>query len=179
MLSLDRPPAPDPYALLPQVPAFELVSDTFAAGEQVPDETTNTPVGRSLSPHLAWSGFPEETKSFAVTCFDPDAPGPSGWWHWTMLDVPPTITELAEGAGALGSDLLPSTVVTLRGDDGIAAYVGAAPPPGDTDHRYFYAVHALDVPSMGLEADTMPGAANMMLVLHTIARAVLVGTFRR
>lgn len=179
MLSLDRPQAPDPYALLPQVPVFELVSDTFAAGERVPDETTNTPVGRNLSPHLAWSGFPDETASFAVTCFDVDAPGPSGWWHWTLLDLPPTITELAVGAGAAGSDLLPSTVVTLRGDDGIAAYVGAAPPPGDREHRYFYAVHALDVPSMGLEADTMPGAASMMLVLHTIARAVLVGTFQR
>lgn len=179
MLSLERPQAPDPYALLPQVPAFELRSDTFAAGGRVPDETTNTPVGRSLSPHLAWSGFPPQTASFAVTCFDPDAPGASGWWHWTLLDLPATITELAAGAGALGSDLLPSTVVTLRGDDGIAAYVGAAPPPGDVEHRYFYVVHALDVPSMGLDADVMPGAANMMLTLHTIARAVLVGTFQR
>ncbi|MDR3069233.1 MAG: YbhB/YbcL family Raf kinase inhibitor-like protein [Cellulomonas sp.] len=179
MPSLDRPQAPDPYALLPQVPAFALTSDTFAADARVPDETTNTPVGRSRSPHLAWSGFPEQTSSFAVTCFDPDAPGPSGWWHWTLLDLPPTITELAAGAGALGSDLLPSTAVTLRGDDGIAAYVGAAPPPGDREHRYFYAVHALDVPSMGLEADVMPGAANMMLTFHTIARAVLVGTFQR
>ena len=179
MLSLDRPQAPDPYALLPQVAAFELRSDTFAAGQRVPDETTNTPAGRSLSPHLAWSGFPGQTASFAVTCFDPDAPGPSGWWHWTLLDLPPTITELAAGAGSLGSDLLPPTVVTLRGDDGIPAYVGAAPPAGDTEHRYFYAVHALDVPSMGLDTDVMPGAANMVLTLHTIARAVLVGTYRR
>ncbi|MCL2467677.1 MAG: YbhB/YbcL family Raf kinase inhibitor-like protein [Micrococcales bacterium] len=176
MQPLDRPQAPDPYALLPQVPAFELRSDTFAPGAPVPDETTNTPAGNNISPHLAWSGFPAETKSFAVTCFDPDAPGPSGWWHWTLLDVPTTTTELAFNAS--GTDQLPAGSVALRGDDGLAAYVGAAPPP-DEEHRYFYAVHALDVPTMGMESDAMPGAANMMLVFHTIARAVLVGTYHR
>ncbi|MCL2454237.1 MAG: YbhB/YbcL family Raf kinase inhibitor-like protein [Micrococcales bacterium] len=176
-MSPERPQALDPYASLPQVPAFELRSDTFTDGARVPDETTNTPLGTNLSPHLAWSGFPEETRSFAVTCFDLE--GPSGWWHWTLLDVPATITELAAGAGALGSDLLPSTVVTLRGDDGIAGYVGAAPTPSDQVHRYVYAVHALDLPEMGLEPDTMPGAANSALVPHTIARALLVGTYQR
>ncbi|MCL2850721.1 MAG: YbhB/YbcL family Raf kinase inhibitor-like protein [Micrococcales bacterium] len=172
MRPLDRPQAPDPYSLLPQVPSFELVSQTFAPGARVPDETTNTPVGRSMSPHLAWSRFPAETASFAVTCFDPDAPGPSGWWHWTLLDVPVTVTELGAGCE------VPPGSVTLRGDDGVAAYVGAAPPPGE-EHRYFYAVHALDVPTMGMGPDAMLGASNMMLVFHTIARAGLVGTFQR
>jgi hypothetical protein len=176
---LDRPQAPDPYSLLPAVPAFAVRSDTFADGQPLPDETTNTPRGRNLSPHLAWSGFPAQTLSFAVTCFDPDAPGPSGWWHWTLLDLPPSITELPAGAGTPGSVVLPSTVLALQGDDGLAGYVGAAPPPGDQVHRYFYAVHALDVPALGLEPDTTAGAANSALVTHTLARAVIVGTYRR
>lgn len=179
MPSLDRPQAPDPYSLLPVVPTFEVRSDTVVDGEQVPDETTNTPRGHNVSPHLAWSGFPAQTLSFAVTCFDPDAPGPSGWWHWTLLDLPVTVTELAAGAGAADADLLPSTVVSLRGDDGLPGYVGAAPPPGDQVHRYFYAVHALDVATLGIEPDTMPGAANTSLVFHTLARAVIVGTYQR
>lgn len=174
MPSLDRPTAPDPYDLLPRVPEFVVTSDSFADGERVPDRTTNTPAGDNVSPHLAWSGFPEQTRSFAVTCFDPDAPGPAGWWHWTVLDLPPTTTALPEGAGTPQADLL-----QLRGDDGVAAYRGAAPPPGDMVHRYYYAVHALDVPSVGLAADAMPGAASTALVFHTLARAILVGTYQR
>lgn len=178
-MNLDRPPAPDPYALLPQVPGFNLRSDTFESGDPLPDQTTNTPRGNNVSPHLVWSGFPPQTRSFAVTCFDPDAPGPSGWWHWTLLDLPTSITELAQGAGATDAGLLPSTVISLRGDDGIPGYVGAAPPPGDQRHHYYFAVHALDLPTMSLEPDTMPGAANVSLVPHTLARAVLIGTYQR
>ena len=57
--------------------------------------------------------------------------------------------------------------------------MGAAPPPGDQVHRYFFVVHALDVPSLGLGPDTMPGAANTAVLFHTLARAVLVGTYQR
>lgn len=178
MTSLDRPQAPDPYALLPVVPAFEVRSDTLTDGARLPDETTNTPRGHNLSPHLAWSGFPEQTRSFAVTCFDPDAPGPSGWWHWTVVDLPATLTELPAGAGAVGR-ALPAPAFSLAGDDGVPGYVGAAPPPGDQEHRYYFVVHALDVPALGLEPDTMPGAAGSALVFHTIARAVLVSTYSR
>ena len=66
----------------------------------------------------------------------------------------------------------------LRGDDGGPVYSGAAPPPGDQVHRYFFVVHALDVPSLGSAPDTMPGAANTAVVFHTLARAVLVGTYQ-
>lgn len=178
MTDLTRPVAPDPYALLPVVPSFVLRSDDFRDGERVPDVHSATAVGSSVSPHLAWSGFPAQTRSFLVSCFDPDAPGPAGWWHWNLLDVPVTTTELAQGVGTLDGADLPPGSFQLRGDDGVAAYQGAAPPPGDQVHRYFYVVHALDVPSLGLDRDTLPGKTGAVAVFHTLARAVLVGTYQ-
>lgn len=178
-LSLTRPLAPDPYALLPPVPPFTLRSDDLTDGAPLPDAATNTPLGDNVSPQLSWSGFPPQTASFAVSCFDPDAPGVAGWWHWTVLGLPAGVTSLPRGAGRPDGHLLPAGAVQLRGDDGIPGYVGAAPPPGDQVHRYYFVVHALDIADPGLAADTLPGAASTSLVFHTIARAVLVGTYRR
>ncbi|MBB2922138.1 YbhB/YbcL family Raf kinase inhibitor-like protein [Cellulomonas cellasea] len=177
-VSLTRPVAPDPYALLPPVPSFELRSDDLVHGEPLPDEHAAPPHG-NVSPHLAWSRFPEATRSFVVSVFDPDAPGPAGWWHWTVVDLPASTTSLARGAGAAGAGLLPPPAFALRGDDGVPGYVGAAPPPGDQVHRYFHVVHALDVESLGVGPDAMPGAVGAMVVFHTLARAVLVATCRR
>jgi Raf kinase inhibitor-like YbhB/YbcL family protein len=178
-VNLTRPVAPDPYSLLPPVPDFTLTSDDFRHGERLPDVHTNTDAGRNVSPQLSWEGFPEGTQSFLVSCFDPDAPGPAGWWHWTLADVPASVTSLARGAGNPDGSGLPAGAIQLKGDDGVAGYVGAAPPPGDQVHRYFFVVHALDTDSLGFSPDTMPGAANTAVLFHTLARAILVGTYQR
>jgi Raf kinase inhibitor-like YbhB/YbcL family protein len=177
--SLTRPVAPDPYALLPQVPSFVVRSDDLTEGAPWPDVHTNTPAGDNVSPHMAWSGFPATTRSFAVSCFDPDAPGVAGWWHWTVLDIPAETTSLPRDAGRPDSRTLPRGAFQLLGDDGLPAFRGAAPPPGDQVHRYYLVVHALDVETTGLGPDTLPGKASCALVFHTIARAVLVVTYQR
>ena len=126
-MSIDtRPLAPVPFEGI-DMPSFTLTSSTLTDGAPMPESATAR--AGSLSPDLAWEGFPENTASFLLTCFDPDAPIPSGWWHWAVLDIPASMTHLEAGAGA--SDLmLDGPAFHLRGDAGEASYFGAAPPAG-------------------------------------------------
>ncbi|WP_081343252.1 MULTISPECIES: YbhB/YbcL family Raf kinase inhibitor-like protein [Mycobacteroides] len=167
---------PSPYDLLPPVPAFALLSDDIADGQPLAVEQRSAIFGAQggdRSPHLSWSGFPAETKSFAVTCYDADAPTASGFWHWAVFDIPPDITELPSGARTLDSDALPLPAITLANDIGTPTFVGASPPPGHGPHRYFFAVHALNAPSLGLSPTVSPAWLGFHLYQRTIARAVI------
>jgi Raf kinase inhibitor-like YbhB/YbcL family protein len=173
-MDLTRPPAPDPYSLLPQVPSFTLTSDDVAEGETTAD--THVLAGGNRSPHLRWSGFPRGTRSFLLNCFDPDAPTPAGYWHWTVVDLDVAQTELEQGAGE--SDItLPGAAFHVRTDGGDHAYEGMAPPAGDGPHRYVFAVHALDVDTLGLEPDHSPTKAAFTALFHTLARATLTPVY--
>ncbi|GAA4286368.1 YbhB/YbcL family Raf kinase inhibitor-like protein [Georgenia daeguensis] len=174
-MNLDRPLAQDPYEKLPAVPSFTLTSSDLTEG--APMDPVHSQRGGNVSPQLSWSGFPEATRGFVVSCFDPDAPTPSGWWHWNVLDLGTDITELEQGAGE--SDLmLPGAAFHLRNDGGEHAYAGAAPPAGDRPHRYFFAVHALDTETLELDEDVTPTKAAITTLFHTIARATLTATFQ-
>ena len=114
-----------------------------------------------------------------MTCFDPDAPVPHGFWHWAVLDLPPTLTALPRGAGSPDGALLPRHAYQLTNDAGTTGYAGAWPPVGDRTHRYFFAVHALDVEHLDADVATEPGDVQHRAVPHTLARAVLVPVYRR
>ncbi|NLW14228.1 MAG: YbhB/YbcL family Raf kinase inhibitor-like protein [Trueperella sp.] len=176
-MNLNRPVAPDPYDLLPEVPSFDLTSPSFKEGDTMPDKFLG--FKDNISPALQWSGFPDETQGFVVTCFDPDAPTPSGFWHWTVVDLDAATTSLEEDAGK--SDLfLPGAASHIRNDANEAAYYGAAPPEGDHPHRYIFVVHALDVPTLELDPEnTTPTTAAFNTVFHTLARARLTITYQR
>jgi Raf kinase inhibitor-like YbhB/YbcL family protein len=180
-MALDRPEAQDPYAKLPQVGSFTVTSSDITDGRpQAEAHAYNGAADKAenASPQLSWSGFPEGTKSFVVTCYDPDAPTPSGFWHWVLVDVPAQTTSLDTNAGAAGAEL-PGNAFHVRNDWGSKDYGGAYPPDGDRPHRYYYVVHAVDVETLGVDDEASAAVVSFNLAFHTLARAQLLATFQR
>lgn len=175
-MALERPVAPDPYSLLPEVGNLSVTSDDVRDGEQLTNEFLFDDWGvggGNQSPQLSWSGAPEGTKSYAVTCFDPDAPTPSGFWHWCVVDIPPSVTSLERNATP------PPPAFAVRNDAGTIGYGGAAPPEGDRPHRYYFVVHAVDVESLGLPPEASCAVVSFNLAFHTLARGMVVPVFSR
>lgn len=170
----------NPYDFLPELPSFTLTSTSVTDGQPLAKAQVSGLMGaggEDVSPQLSWSGFPEETRSFAVTVYDPDAPTGSGFWHWAVANLPGTVTELPAGIGD-GSEL-PGDALTLVNDAGMRRYVGAAPPPGHGVHRYFIVVHALQVEKLDLVEDASPAFLGFNLFMNAIARAVIHGTYEQ
>jgi Raf kinase inhibitor-like YbhB/YbcL family protein len=162
----------DPYAKLPPAPSFTITSTDFNDGDEMPESMRGDGNGQNRSPQLSWSGYPAETKSFAVTMFDADAPTPSGFWHWAVIDIPAASPELPAGAGSEDGAALPSPAVQMPNDTRAKSYRGAAPPSGT--HRYFIAVHALDVDALEIDSEATPALLSFTMLGHTLARAVVV-----
>ncbi|MET9697981.1 YbhB/YbcL family Raf kinase inhibitor-like protein [Streptomyces sp. NPDC006529] len=170
----DQSRAPLPHAFHPEVPSFTVESADLAPGADLGDAQVKS--GGNRSPQLRWEGFPAGTKSFAVTCFDPDAPTGSGFWHWVLFDLPTSVTELPAGAGTGSMPGLPEGAVHARNDYGTRDFGGAAPPAGER-HRYVFTVYAVDTEKLGPDADASPAVVGFNLRFHTLARAQLIGEF--
>ncbi|MDP9324975.1 MAG: YbhB/YbcL family Raf kinase inhibitor-like protein [Candidatus Dormibacteraeota bacterium] len=167
----------DPYEFLPKLPAFQLSSTDVKDGEKLSLAEVSGILGaggQDISPQLSWSGFPAETKGFAVTVYDPDAPTLSGFWHWVVADIPADVTSLPTGAGDDSGSRLPAGAFQLRSEPGLARYVGAAPPPGHGRHRYFITVTAVDTEAIGVPTEATPAILGFNLFMHGIARAIIV-----
>ncbi len=173
--TIERPVSPNPYDLLPTRPSFSVTSDDVTDGQ--PLGSDQVAAEGNTSPQLSWSGAPDGTKSYVVTCFDPDAPTPSGFWHWALVDLPADVTSLDTGAGS-GSAPLPGGAFMLRNDGGEAAFMGAAPPPNDQPHRYFFVVHAVGEETLGIDADASNAVMSFNLAFKTLGRAILHGTYQ-
>jgi Raf kinase inhibitor-like YbhB/YbcL family protein len=164
---------PLPHDFHPPVASFEVVSDDVSEGGRLrPDQLYSE---GNTSPHLRWEGFPADTRSFAVTCFDPDAPTGSGFWHWSVFDIPVSVTELPKGAGTGDKKGLPEGAVHVRNDFGTRDFGGAAPPPGDGPHRYVFTVYAVQDEKLGPDADASPAFVGFNLRFKAIGRAQLIG----
>jgi Raf kinase inhibitor-like YbhB/YbcL family protein len=175
-------PAPLPHEHLPSVPALTVESDDVSQGERLDDRHVFNDwgmTGNNLSPELRWSGAPQGTQSYAVTCFDPDAPTGSGFWHWVLFDIPASVTELPTGAGtAPDFKGLPQGAVHARNDYGNKEYGGAAPPPGDP-HRYIFTVHALKTDKIEVPADASAALVGFMLNANRLGKASFEARYGR
>lgn len=167
----------NPYALLRAVPEFELISAQVREGEPLPASVFGADAGgKDESPQLSWSGAPEGTLSYAVTCFDPDAPTGSGFWHWAVANIPAEVTSLEAGAGDPAKGLLPEGAITLPNEVRVPAFIGAGPPEGTGVHHYWFVVHALNVSHIDIDPQATPAVLGFMMRDAVIGRAILVGT---
>jgi Raf kinase inhibitor-like YbhB/YbcL family protein len=164
--------------------AFTVTSTSFKDGDYMPKDFILSAdfgfgcAGGNKSPQLKWSGAPAETKSFAVTCYDPDAPTGSGFWHWLVVNIPANVGELAEGAGSAPGKLPPVALQT-RTDFGAPGYGGPCPPEGDHPHRYLFRVVAVKTEKLDVKADTSAAVVGFNLHFNTLAKAELMGLFKR
>ena len=161
-----------------------LTSESFSDGDYLANDHVLSEAygfgcaGGNLSPQLSWSAAPEGTKSFALTCFDPDAPTGSGFWHWVAVNIPADVTSLALGAGS-GDGAMPDGALQTRTDFGAPGYGGPCPPEGDHPHRYLFTLHAVGLESLPVEADTSAAVVGFMLNFNTLAKATLMGLYKR
>ena len=135
--------------------------------------------GENKSPALKWSGAPKDTKSYALTVYDPDAPTGSGWWHWVVYNIPADATELAAGAGTANSTALPKGATQGRTDFGTAAFGGACPPKGDKPHRYVFTVYALKTDKIDAPADASAALIGFMIHANQLAKASFTAKYGR
>jgi len=188
---------PNPYLFLDTPAKFSLTSHTFSEGGELPPPQRSAifgiPGGEDESPQLSWTGFHPDTKSFTLTCFDPDAPTVSGFWHWVVYDIPATVTSIGAGANlTAGAKFLQNDgrcVGPIVNETGFVftpgcnnGYIGAAPPAGDGPHRYIFVVTAMNITSFDDVGFPGEGASPAVLQFFTfnvgnLGRGFLTGTF--
>ena len=165
-VSVRAPDVPNPGA------SMTIASESFGDGGSIPMEHVYQGCGgKNVSPQLSWSGAPEGTKSFVVTCFDPDAPTGSGYWHWVTFNIPASTTSLKAGDEKVGGGK------SGRNDYGETGYGGPCPPKGDGAHRYIFRVYALDVESIDASEGTTGASVTFMTRGHVLATAAVTGKF--
>jgi Raf kinase inhibitor-like YbhB/YbcL family protein len=150
---------------------LEVRSTQFADGETIPSVAAHTMVGgQNQSPQLSWSAGPEGTRSYAITCHDPDAPTGVGFTHWVVFDIPPTVQEIPAGGTPPG--------ICGFTDWGESRWGGMAPPPGDPPHHYQFTVYALDLDSLGVDHTTTYAKFRFLIRGHVLASGTLTGLYQ-
>jgi Raf kinase inhibitor-like YbhB/YbcL family protein len=201
---------------------MRLISKSFADGHPIPSEfafaamdpDSHVSLSGNRNPHLEWDDAPKGTRSFALICHDPDVPSRPDdvnkdgrevaatlarvkFFHWVLLDIPPTLREIPEGAYSDGvtprgkpaagaADNLRSGVndyTSWFADDPdmretYYGYDGPAPPWNDAVlHHYVFTIYALDVPHLDVKGELNGPNVMSALAGHILARATLMGTY--
>lgn len=152
---------------------FVISTSAFAEGELVP--VKHTCDGQDVSPALQWTNPPDSTRSLALICDDPDAPGRT-WVHWVLFDIPANITELPEGVSIKDIDTFEGAIEG-KNDFGKTSYGGPCPPRGPA-HRYFFKLYALDS-TLSLNKGATKADVEKAMTGHILAQAQVMGKYKR
>lgn len=161
---------------------FLVTSNDFVSGKDLALEQAfaskemGCPSGGNRSPSIYWTGAPKETKSFAITVFDPDAPTGSGWWHWIVTNIPGTVHSLPKGAGSAEGASLPPGAIHIANDFGQSEYGGPCPPPGPK-HNYHFTVWALKVEKLDISPTSSSAEVRYKIRSNALASGTLVGRY--
>ncbi len=126
--------------------------------------------GKNISPDLSWSGFPVETKSFAIVCHDPDAPVKGGWYHWVLVDIPSNISSIEKGKKIKGAK-------EMLNDYQERGYGGPCPPFGT--HRYVFTVYALNTDSLDVSKNDLAKDVESKINYHSLASGKITGLYKK
>jgi len=141
---------------------MKLVSNDFGHNELLDKKFSYR--GGNVSPHLKWEDIPSGTKSFAISCNDPDAPV-GDWIHWFVHNIPVNTTEISQGGPIPG--------IEVKNDYGKVGYGGPAPPSGT--HRYFFRIYALDIENLeGVNKNNFMSKVKE----HTLESAEIIGLYK-
>ena len=158
---------------------MEVTSSAFVQGHPIPKKYTGE--GADVSPPLAWSDIPAETKELVLICDDPDAPTNEPWVHWVLYKLPANTTNLPEGIPR--KSRLKSPPGALQGKNSwppaeAIGYRGPMPPKGHGVHHYYFKLYALNIP-LNLEPGLEKKAIVQAISDHIIAEGALMGTYER
>lgn len=133
--------------------------------------------GDNLSPVLMWREAPPQTKSFAVTVYDPDARPNVGMWHWVVYNIPASVSGLAGGIGKVTT--LPAGAAEAKNSFDNVGYDGACPPRASDIHRYIFTVYALKVSTLESPPGSPASAVKGEIDRHTVGEAMITATYQR
>jgi Raf kinase inhibitor-like YbhB/YbcL family protein len=135
--------------------------------------------GKNLSPHISWRGAPQETQSFALTVYDPDATTGSGWWHWVVLNIPKNYSSLPTNFGERNQFQIRDEVNQIRNDFSNFSFGGPCPPSGDRPHRYVFTIYALRTSKLALQENASAALAGFLINQSSIGQASFTAYFGR
>jgi Raf kinase inhibitor-like YbhB/YbcL family protein len=161
---------------------MKLTSTAFKYGKTIKNDNVFSGFGcsgKNVSPELKWYRVPKGTKSLALTAYDPNAPTGSGWWHWVVYNIPPTVTELPAGAGSADGKGLPAGAMQGTTDFGSPGYGGPCPPKGDRPHHYIFTIYALKTDKLDVPKNASPALIGYFIHANMIGKGVLVGRYGR
>ncbi|MGA2404789.1 MAG: YbhB/YbcL family Raf kinase inhibitor-like protein [Syntrophobacteraceae bacterium] len=160
----------------PAEAAMQVSSTAFKDGGVIPSQYARPAAGgHNVSIPLKWSGAPEGTKSF-VLCIVDHHPVARKWAHWMVINIPPDVTSLPEGASGKN---MPPAALEMKNSFGDVGYGGPQPPRGTGPHRYVVTVYALKDARLDLKPGATPADLQSAIGGKVLEEASITGLFEQ